>query len=200
MMSERKRIIVNTIATYGRSVLAVALGLFSTRWVLNGLGQSDFGLYGVVGGLIVFITYLNTSLSGSISRFFAYAIGECKTGKSIELLVRWFNIALCIHISVPLIMVCIGYPVGVYVLESCLRIPADRMAACLMVFRFSLVSAFTGMVSVPFVAMFQAHQNILEMSLLGCAHTLVNFILHASYFALAQITQTRADAVFTSII
>ena len=42
----------NACATYARSVVALALGLFSSRWVLQALGASDFGLYAVVGALV----------------------------------------------------------------------------------------------------------------------------------------------------
>ena len=98
-MTERTRIVANTLATYARSLVALVLGLFSTRWILNGLGQTDFGLYGVVGSVIVFITFLNTTLASSMSRFFAYSIGHMKVVPAVEGredLKRWFNIALSI--------------------------------------------------------------------------------------------------------
>lgn len=48
-----KRIFLNIVATYGRSLYALVCGLFISRWVLAALGKEDFGLYGVVGGLMV---------------------------------------------------------------------------------------------------------------------------------------------------
>ena len=48
-MSPNKRIFLNIVATYGRSLFALACGLFSARWVLEALGQEDFGLYEVNG-------------------------------------------------------------------------------------------------------------------------------------------------------
>jgi hypothetical protein len=38
-MSPNKRIFLNIIATYGRSLYALVLGLFTARWVLQALGQ-----------------------------------------------------------------------------------------------------------------------------------------------------------------
>ena len=55
-MTENKRIAVNVLASYGRSLLALICGLLTSRWILMALGQSDYGLFGVVGGLMVFIT------------------------------------------------------------------------------------------------------------------------------------------------
>ena len=62
-MTANRRIFLNIIATYGRSLYALVLGLFTARWVLEALGQVDFGLYGLVGGLTVFIGFFNTLLS-----------------------------------------------------------------------------------------------------------------------------------------
>lgn len=179
-MKERNRILVNTLATYLRSLVAMLLGLFSTRWILTGLGQSDFGLYGVVGSVIVFITFLNTTLAGSMSRFFAYSIGRAKVvseAEGVEDLKRWFNIALCIHVILPMILVVIGLPIGRYAIGHWLVIPPERLDACITLFDVALFAAFISMVSVPFVAMFQAHQYILELSLLGVVHTAVLFSL-----------------------
>lgn len=48
-MTENRRIALNIAATYGRSLFALVCGLFTSRWVLMALGQSDYGLYGVSG-------------------------------------------------------------------------------------------------------------------------------------------------------
>ena len=48
-MSPNRRIFLNIIATYGRSVYALVCGLFTARWVLEALVQVDFGLYGFEG-------------------------------------------------------------------------------------------------------------------------------------------------------
>lgn len=179
-MTERNRILLNTAATYGRSLLALFLGLFSARWILLGLGQSDFGLYGVVGSIIAFITFLNTTLSGSMSRFFAYAIGEgqkMSVVDSTENLCRWFNLALTIHVLLPVVLVAVGYPLGIHAIRNWLVIPPDRMVACIAVFDAAIISAFFGMVSVPFVALFQAHQLIFELSVLGVISSLINFAI-----------------------
>ena len=44
---------LNIIATYGRSLYALVIGLFCGRWTLMALGEVDNGLMGVVGGLTV---------------------------------------------------------------------------------------------------------------------------------------------------
>ena len=51
-MTQNRRIMLNIAATYGRSLYALVCGLFISRWVLAALGKTDFGVYGVVGGMI----------------------------------------------------------------------------------------------------------------------------------------------------
>jgi len=52
-MTASRRIFLNIVATYGRSLYALVCGLFISWWVLAALGKEDFGLYGVVGGVMV---------------------------------------------------------------------------------------------------------------------------------------------------
>lgn len=172
-MNPSQRIALNTAATYARSVLGVALALFSSRWVLNSLGQTDFGLFYLVGSIIVFITFLNNIMSGSVGRHYAFAIGQ---GDPAEVN-RWFNAALSIHLLLATALIILGWPVGEYIIEHKLTIPADRIPACVTVFRISLASAFASMASVPFVAMFMAKQHIAELSAWGTLQSILIFTL-----------------------
>ena len=52
-MTQNRRIVLNIVATYGRSLYALVCGLFISRWVLAALGKTDFGLCGVVSGMMV---------------------------------------------------------------------------------------------------------------------------------------------------
>ena len=74
-MTANRRIFLNIVATYGRSLYALVIGLFCGRWTLMSLGQEDYGLWGVVGGLTVFISLLNSILAGTVGRFHALSVG-----------------------------------------------------------------------------------------------------------------------------
>ena len=171
MINANKRIAINAIATYGRTLLRIALGLFSSRWVLQSLGEVDYGLMGVVGSLIVFITFLNTVVSGACSRFFAYSIGKNDTDD----LIRWFNTGLSVHFILAVVIVLIGAPIGEWAIDSFLNIPPDRLNTAHWVFRFSLVGAFWTIATTPFETMYTATQNIAEYTLWEVASILTNF-------------------------
>lgn len=172
-MRPSQRIVLNTAAAYARSVLGTGLALFSIRWVLNAMGQTDFGLFSIVGSLIIFVTFLNNVMAGSVSRHYAFAIGH---GDTYEVN-RWFNAALSIHLCIAVALTLVGWPVGEYVIAHLLNIPSDRFIVCIWVFRISLSSAFVSMVAVPFVAMFNAKQNIAELSIWGMLQSIMTFAL-----------------------
>jgi O-antigen/teichoic acid export membrane protein len=172
-MTPSQRIVFNTAATYARSIVSAGLAIFSVRWVIAAMGQSDYGLFSVVGSIIIFITFLNTTLSVSAARHYAFSIGK---DDSIEVC-HLFNTALSIHLSLAAILVLIGWPTGEYIIAHVLVIPPERVTACLWVFRVSLISAFASMISVPFIAMFTAKQRIADLAIWNTFYSLAIFIL-----------------------
>lgn len=168
-MTNNKRILLNVVATYGRSLYALAIGLFCGRWALMALGHVDYGLMGVVGGLTAFIVFINNLLSMSVSRFYAFSVGQAVVAKNVEEGIeecrRWFSIALFVHMVIPFILLLIGYPIGEWAIRNFLVVPSDRIDACVSVFQFVCLSSFVSMVDVPFSAMYRAKQYIAELTI-----------------------------------
>ena len=139
------------------------------------LGQVDYGLYGVIGGLASFVTFFNSLLAGSVGRFYAYSVGAAKKegneAEGLEECRRWFNVALFVHTMVPLILLVIGYPTGLWMIRHFLTIPPEKITACVWVWRFVCVSCFVGMINVPFGGMYSAKQEIAELTIYSFAST-----------------------------
>lgn len=74
--ANNKRILKNSLYLYLRMFLTMAIGVYTTRIVLRTLGEVDFGLYGVVGGLVYMLAFIQSAMMRSTSRFITYAIGE----------------------------------------------------------------------------------------------------------------------------
>lgn len=142
------------------------------------LGQVDYGLMGTVGGLLSFITFFNGILSISIGRFYAFSVGSAqRSGNEHAGLAecrKWFTVAVSIHTVIPLILMCVGYPIGEWAVRNYLTIPADRVEACVWVFRFVCISCFIHMVNVPFRAMYTAKQEIAELTMYSFVMTTLN--------------------------
>jgi len=178
-VTESRRIIINTLAAYVRSVVTLPLNLLGARWILAGLGKDDFGVYSVVGGLVFFITFINGVMTGAVARFYAYAIGQAKTtekGMGDSLLRSWFNVSVLIHIALPGVLIAC-YPLLAYVVRHWLVIPDGRMEAAIWTLRFSILTAIVSFVNVPFSALFAAHQWIVELTVYALALSVMQFLI-----------------------
>lgn len=185
-MTQRRRIVLNAAATYGRSLLALAMGLFSARWVLEALGQVDFGLYGVVGGLISFVSFLRLVLSASVARYYAYTIGSVEKLSSEVAEARmksWFNTAFCLHLGLAVLIFVVGMPLCVVAVKNWLVIPPDRLSVCYMVAIASIVTTCCTIVTVPYSAMFSAKQFIVALTVYDLIRIFGMFAL--AYFLLS---------------
>ena len=176
-MTENNRIVLNTIATYARSVIGVLCGIFTTRWVLQSLGQIDFGLYSVIGGMVIFLSFLNIQFAGAISRYYAYSIGQARLSQSYSLALHecqaWFTTAVLIHTVIPILLLFIGGAIGSYALAAgWVHVPAEKVGICIKVWWVVSISTFVGMLSVPFQAMYTAKQYIAELTVYSLFQTL----------------------------
>ena len=70
--SSNKRIAKNSVALYLRMFFTMMVGFYTSRVVLNSLGVDDFGIFGVVGGVISIMWFITTSMSGATSRFLTF--------------------------------------------------------------------------------------------------------------------------------
>ena len=131
-MTENRRIVLNIVATYGRSLFALACGVFGGRWALMSLGEVNYGLHGLVAGLTVFISFFNDVLGASLGRFYALAVGRARVmgDDGVEECRRWFSLAVLIHAILPVCLFVVGWPVGEWAIRHYLTIPPDRVAAC----------------------------------------------------------------------
>ena len=170
--SAGKRIAINTTVAYTRSIIGMLLVLFSNRWALASLGVEDFGIYNVIGTIMVIIVFLNTVLANSDSRFFSLAIGN---GDNIELN-KLFNVFFFLHIIIPTVVIIIGYFIGLWAIYNVLVIPSDRIDSAIVIFRIVMVSSFLSMITVPFSTLLIAYQDIIEYAIIELLQSVLIFL------------------------
>lgn len=67
--ANNKRIAKNTLYLYFRMLLIMGVTLYTSRIVLNALGVEDFGIYNIVGGVVILFSFINNALSSATQRF-----------------------------------------------------------------------------------------------------------------------------------
>lgn len=154
--ANNKRIAKNTMFLYFRTMVTMIITLFTSRVVLQVLGVDDFGIYQAVGGIVGFLSFLNSALSTGSSRFITYGLGEGNAQK----LKKIFNTTLTIHVVLAVVIIVIAETVGYWFLQNKLIIPPERMTAALWVFHFSIFTVFFTITQVPYNASIIAHENM----------------------------------------
>lgn len=155
-LQKNKRIAKNTIALYIRTILTMAVGLVTSRVVLNVLGVDNFGIYNVVGGIVSMFSIVTASLSQSISRYFTFELGQ--GNKENLRMIFCTSINLLIFMSVIIIL--LGETIGIWFLNNKMNIPADRMYAANWVFQFSILAFVINLINVPYNAAIIAHEKM----------------------------------------
>ncbi len=74
--ANNKRIAKNTVLLYIRTAFLMVISLYTSRVVLQALGVDDYGIYNVVGGVVMMFSVISNSLSSAISRFITFEIGR----------------------------------------------------------------------------------------------------------------------------
>ena len=130
--------------------------LYTSRVVLATLGVEDFGIYGVVGGVVAMLSFLNSSMSTATSRFLTFALGEGNKEK----FQKTFSSAVTVHIIIALIILFLAETVGLWFLENKLVIPEARMSAARWVYQLSILSALIAIIQVPYNATIISHERM----------------------------------------
>ena len=154
--SGNRRIAKNAVMLYVRMFFTMIVGLYTSRVVLNVLGVEDYGTYGVVGGIVAMIGFINSSMSGATSRFLTFELGKGNEKR----LADTFSSALIIHIGIAFLVLFLAETVGLWFLNNKLVIPAGRMSAAQWVYQLSIASAMLWITQAPYNATIIAHERM----------------------------------------
>lgn len=156
MESSNKTIAKNAVLLYVRMIISMLIGLYTSRVVLQTLGFEDFGIYGLVGGVVAMFSFLNASMSGATSRFLTFELGK-KDGDKLQ---RTFNSAFLLHAVIALIVFLIAETVGLWMIYNKLVIPEDRFHIAIIVYQLSILSMIITVTQVPYNASIIAHEKM----------------------------------------
>jgi O-antigen/teichoic acid export membrane protein len=172
-MQAANRVIKNTGILYAKMGITMFISLYTTRLILGALGASDFGVFNVVGGAIAMLGFLDAAMSGATQRFMSFVEGEGNKEKQKSI----FNIAIVLHFLISLlagILLLIG---GFIFFHGMLNIPANRIFAAHLIYYFMIVSTMFTIMTVPYDAVINAHENMLYYSVVGIIESILKLIV-----------------------
>ena len=173
MQNDNILILKNSGILFFRLLLTSVIGLFSSRFVIRSLGASDFGLYSVVGSVVVMMAFLNGTLTTMSYRYIAYEMGKGeKAGVN-----RVFNISLVIILCLALFVLLLTETAGVYYVNNFLNVAPGKLSDALFVLRFSTYAIVFSIVSIPYQGLVTAQEKFAVQATIEIIRSVLVFLV-----------------------
>ncbi len=172
-MSDNKLILKNSLILYARLIVISIIGIITSRFILKALGESDYGLYNVVGGIVFFLALLNNVMVSASYRFIAFEIGT-KDEASVN---KIFNISLVIHLILAVIIILFAELFGLYYINNYLNVNPGKINDAIFVFQFSVFSTVFSVISVPFQGLIIAKEKFITTAFVEIIRSVLGLIV-----------------------
>ena len=178
-ISERsRRVARNTLLLYLRMLLLLVIGLFTSRLVLQALGEQDYGTYNAVYGMVMMFTLLSGSMSNAISRYMAFELGAAggsaggsgsgsagASGSDAaagggERLRKLFCSAILIQLALVLLLALLVPTLGEWYLSTRMVIPEGSLGKARLVMYASALLLAIQLFSIPYNAVIISREKM----------------------------------------
>lgn len=170
MDTSNKKIALNTLIIYVRLAVVTLIGLFSVRFVVQELGASDYGLYNVVGSIIVMANTLGIALVTTTRRYVNIEMGRADGN-----LQKIFNICIFVHLIFAFVMFCLIELVGSWYINNYLNVDPAKLGDAHFIFQISTIVACVSMVIVPYQALLEAYQKFGIVAIVDIFNAILKF-------------------------
>ena len=150
------RLAKNTIVLYFRMAFQMVVFLYTSRVVVRMLGIQDYGIYDVVAGIVVMLSFLNNSLTTCTLRFITVALG--KGGHAY--LNDVYSVSISIHVLMALFVLLLGETVGLWYVLTQLVFPPEMLWPVVVCYQCSLAMGMMLIVSMPYNATIIAYEHM----------------------------------------
>lgn len=154
--TDNQRIAKNTLILGLRMLFTMGVSLYTSRVILDVLGVDDYGLYSVIGGIVVLLTIVSNSMRSATQRFITFELGQGSAKQVSDA----FSMCMIAHFIIGIIVIVLGESVGLWYVQTRLNIPEGREAAAMYVYQFSLLTTIVSLIRSPYEASVIAHEKM----------------------------------------
>ena len=200
-MTNSNRIIINTMAQYTRTIINVCLSLYSTRLILSALGQSDYGIYSVVAGVIAMMSFITNALVVTTQRFLSIYHGKNDPQKIRQI----FGNSMLLHILIASILGVVLFCLGSWITHDFLNIVVERQQAAWYVYNAAVVMLMLTFITAPIRALFIARENIVYISIVDVVDGMLKLLIaiglsHIAYDHLVSYSVLMAGITLVNLL
>ena len=149
------------------------VGLYTSRVVLQVLGDADYGLYNVVGGVVTMFTFVNGSMAAGTQRFIAFELGK----GSIDSLKKVFSTSVIVHLLLTLVILILAETIGLWFVTNKMVFAVGKEEAAIWVYQFSIISCLLSIIQVPFMASLIAHEKMNVYAYMSIYDALIKLLI-----------------------
>ena len=186
-----KAIAINSLILYAKMGVNIVCGLLTTRLSLQLLGVTDFGLFLLLGGIISFISIINTIQLSTSNRFIAVAIGRGNLGE----INQQFNVNLTFHVVIAVVTALLAFPIGIWYVNNYVNYDGPTSNA-IIVFILTVSASILSFIGVPYNGLLMAKEKFIVFSVID----VVFHILKLAFVALLLYYGENKLLLYTIVI
>jgi len=181
-MQPAHKIAFNTIILYTRVLFTGGIIFYTTRLVLDALGVLDYGIYSLVAGIVAMLSFLNAAMTVSTQRYLSFYEGK----KDLEKQKSIFSNSLLLHFVAGIFILLLMEIAGLFLFDGFLHIDSDRLYAARISYRMMEFAVFFPIISVPFTASLNAHEDMVLLSIVNIVDVLLRLVFVLLLFYIQQ--------------
>lgn len=168
-----KRIMKNTVMLYIRMAVIMLVTLYTSRVVLDVLGVEDYGIYNIVGSVVISLSFIQSALNSATLRFISFELGKSDKGN----VSRIFSMSLNIQVLFLCVILLMLETVGLWFLNNVLSIPPDRIFAANVAYQFSILTFCINVLRVPYNAMLISYEKMSVYAILSIVEAILRLLI-----------------------
>ena len=186
--SSTKRLAKNTMMMYVRMGITMISSLITARILLQALGLEDYGLYNAVSGIVILMTFLNSTLNLTSQRFFSYELGKNDTARLQDLL----NATVVIYLAFAGLILFLGETIGLWFVSNKMVFPEGKETLAQFVYQFSLLITCFNVLRTPFSAFIIADERLSFFAM----SAIVESVIHLAFVFLLLVVPVNPSYIY----
>ena len=152
-------------------LILMIVSLFTFRELLKLLGVDDYGIYNVVGGVVILFSFISNAMTQANQRFLAYNLGKGDKDN----LQYVFSTILNVQFVVGCIILLLAETIGLWFINHKMNFPNHTIASVNWVYQFSILTFLFHLIQIPYTSAIIAHEKMAYFSYFGIGEAILKF-------------------------
>lgn len=167
-----KLIFRNALFLFLRLGVSLFIAFYTTRLTLQVLGDIDYGINSIVGGIIAMFAVVSLPVVNSLQRFFNVEFSKESTEPNIV-----FNTALRLIVLLTVTIFLMYETIGLFFIYHVIDYPAVRASAVITIFHIGALASAISFLIIPFTALLFSKENMGIPATVGVVDSVLKLLL-----------------------